>query len=97
MLSGTVLKQFRTYLKSQVGHGWYVEARKTVANTLGNMVNCKQLRRPRKGVYALNPKDIQRLKTVPDHSLGITLGKSVNSSYINKSKLVSSQDIEIPL
>jgi len=28
MLSGTVLKQFRTYLKSQVGHGWSVEGRK---------------------------------------------------------------------
>ena len=27
MLSGTVLKQFRTYLKSQVGHGWSVEGR----------------------------------------------------------------------
>ena len=29
MLSGTVLKQFRTYLKSQVGHGWSVEGRKS--------------------------------------------------------------------
>ena len=28
MLSGPVLKQFRTYLKSQVGHGWSVEGRK---------------------------------------------------------------------
>ena len=37
-------------------------ARKTVDNTLGNMVNSKKLRRPKKGVYALNPKDIQRLK-----------------------------------
>ena len=27
MLSGAVLKQFRTYLKSQVGHGWSVEGR----------------------------------------------------------------------
>jgi len=25
MLSGAVLKQFRTYLKSQVGHGWSEE------------------------------------------------------------------------
>ncbi len=29
MLSGSVLKQFRTYLKSQVGHGWSVEGRKS--------------------------------------------------------------------
>ena len=29
MLSGTVLKQFRTYLKSQVGYGWSVEGRKS--------------------------------------------------------------------
>tara|TARA_B100000989_G_C19239560_1_gene343405 strand:- start:450 stop:554 length:105 start_codon:yes stop_codon:yes gene_type:complete len=28
MLSGAVLKQFRTYLKSQVGHGWSVERTK---------------------------------------------------------------------
>ncbi len=41
-------------------------ARKTVDNTLGNMVNSKQIRRPKKGVYALNPKDIQKL-SVPDH------------------------------
>ena len=68
-------------------------ARKTVDNTLGNMVNCKQLRRPRKGVYALNPKDIQRLKPVPDHSSGITVGKSVNIGYINQSNLISSHDI----
>ena len=72
-------------------------ARKTVDNTLGNMVNCKQLRRPRKGVYALNPKDIQRLKPVPDHSPGITVGNSVNISYINQSNLISSHDIETPL
>ena len=58
-------------------------ARKTVDNTLGNMVNCKQLRRPRKGVYALNPKDIQILNPVPDYSPGITLGKSVSSNHIN--------------
>ena len=36
-------------------------ARQTVDNTLGNMVNNKQIRRTKKGVYALNPKDIQRL------------------------------------
>ena len=72
-------------------------ARKTVDNTLGNMVNCKQLRRPRKGVYALNPKDIQRLKPVPDHSPGITVGNSVNINYINQSNLISSHDIETPL
>ena len=29
MLSGTLLKQFRTYLKSQVGHGWSAEGRKS--------------------------------------------------------------------
>ena len=29
MLSGNVLKQFRTYLKSQVGNGWIVEGRKS--------------------------------------------------------------------
>ena len=36
-------------------------ARQTVDNTLGNMVNNKHIRRTKKGVYALNPKDIQRL------------------------------------
>ena len=41
-------------------------ARKTVENTLGNMVNSKQIRRPKKGVYALNLKIIQKL-SVPDH------------------------------
>ncbi len=34
MLSGTVLKQFRTYLKSQVGHGWSVEVRKSKGRLL---------------------------------------------------------------
>ena len=29
MLSGTLLKQFRAYLKSHVGHGWSVEGRKS--------------------------------------------------------------------
>ena len=29
MLSGTVLKQFRTYLKSHVGQGWTLENRKS--------------------------------------------------------------------
>ena len=29
MLSGTVLKQFHTYLKSKVGYGWSVEGRKS--------------------------------------------------------------------
>ena len=57
-------------------------ARKTVDNTLGNMVNSKKLRRPKKGVYALNPKDIQKL-SVPDHYPVNTIGKSSNSSYIN--------------
>ena len=41
-------------------------ARQTVDNTLGNMVNSKQIRRPKKGVYALNPKDIQKL-SAPDY------------------------------
>ena len=36
-------------------------AQQTVDNTLGNMVNSKQIRRPKKGIYALTPKDIQRL------------------------------------
>jgi len=36
-------------------------AKQTVDNTLGNMVNSKQIRRPKKGIYALTPKDIQRL------------------------------------
>jgi len=57
-------------------------ARKTVDNTLGNMVNSKKLRRPKKGVYSLNPKDIQKL-SVPDHYPVNTIGKSSNSSYIN--------------
>ena len=34
MLSGTVLKQFRTYLKSQVGNGWSVEGRKSKGRLL---------------------------------------------------------------
>ena len=34
MLSGSVLKQFRTYLKSQVGHGWSVEGRKSKGRLL---------------------------------------------------------------
>ena len=34
MLYGTVLKQFRTYLKSQVGHGWSVEGRKSKGKLL---------------------------------------------------------------
>ena len=34
MLSGLVLKQFRTYLKSQVGHGWIVEGRKSKVRVL---------------------------------------------------------------
>ena len=34
MLSGTLLKQFRTYLKSQVGHGWSVEGRKSKGSLL---------------------------------------------------------------
>ena len=42
----------------------------------------KQIRRPKKGVYALNPKDIQKL-SVPDHFPVNTIGKSSNSSYIN--------------
>ena len=29
MISGAVLKQFRTYSKSQVGHGWSVEERQS--------------------------------------------------------------------
>ena len=57
-------------------------ARQTVDNTLGNMVNSKQIRRTKKGVYALNPKDIQKL-SVPDHFPVNTIGKSSNSNYIN--------------
>ena len=34
MLSGSVLKQFRTYLKSQVGHGWSAEGRKSKGRLL---------------------------------------------------------------
>ena len=34
MLSGTVVKQFRTYLKSQVGHVWSVEGRKSKGRLL---------------------------------------------------------------
>ena len=34
MLSGAVLKQFRTYLKSQVGNGWSVEGRKSKGRLL---------------------------------------------------------------
>ena len=36
-------------------------AKQTVDNTLGNMVKSKQIRRPKKRIYALTPKDIQRL------------------------------------
>ena len=72
-------------------------ARKTVDNTLGNMVNSKEIRRTKKGVYALNPKDIQRLALVPDHLSGSPIGNSSNASYINQFDLVSSHDIETPL
>ena len=34
MLSGLVLKQFHTYLKSQVGNGWSVEGRKSKGRLL---------------------------------------------------------------
>ena len=34
MLSGAGLKQFRTYLNSQVGHGWSVEGRKSKGRLL---------------------------------------------------------------
>ena len=34
MLSGAVLKQFRTYLKSQVGNGWSVERIKSKGRLL---------------------------------------------------------------
>tara|TARA_B100000401_G_C52713860_1_gene675188 strand:+ start:38 stop:250 length:213 start_codon:yes stop_codon:yes gene_type:complete len=34
MLSEAVLNQFRTYLKSQVGHGWSVEGRKSKGRLL---------------------------------------------------------------
>ena len=57
-------------------------ARQTVDNTLGNMVNSKQIRRPKKGIYALNPKDIQKL-SVPDRYSENTIGKSINASYSN--------------
>ncbi len=42
MLSGAVLKQFRTYLKSQVGHGWSVEGRKSKGRLL-TRVSFRQL------------------------------------------------------
>ena len=34
MLSGAVLKQFRTYLKSQVGNGWSMDGRKSKGRLL---------------------------------------------------------------
>ena len=34
-------------------------AKQTVDNILGNMVKSKQIRRPKKRIYALTPKDIQ--------------------------------------
>ena len=37
MLSGHVLKQFRTYFKSQVGHGWSVEGRKSRGRLLSRV------------------------------------------------------------
>ena len=46
----------------------------TVDNTLGNMVNSKEIRRPKKGIYSLNPKDIQGLTLVPDTLSGSTIG-----------------------
>ena len=63
-------------------------ARKTVDNTLGNMVNNKQLRRPKKGVYALNPKDIQKISFTNNFSVN-TIGKSIDSSYINKFSVIT--------
>ena len=46
------------------------------------MVNNKQIRRPKKGVYALNPKDIQKL-SITDHGSVNTIGKSKDTSYVN--------------
>ena len=46
------------------------------------MVNNKQIRRPKKGVYALNPKEMQKLSLTDHHSLN-TIGKSIDISYIN--------------
>ena len=37
MLSGAILKQFRNYLKSQVGHGWTVEGRKSKGRLLSRV------------------------------------------------------------
>ena len=34
MLYGTFIKQFRTYVKSQVGHGWIMEGRKSKGRIL---------------------------------------------------------------
>ena len=67
-------------------------ARQTVDNTLGNMVNSKQIRRPTKGFYTLNPKDIQKL-SVPDHYSENTIGKSINASNTNPSGFLTYHDI----
>ena len=67
-------------------------ARQTVDNTLGNMVNSKQIKRPKKGVYTLNPKDIQKL-SVPDHYSENTIGKSINASNTNPSGFLTYHDI----
>ena len=42
----------------------------------------KQIRRPKKGVYALNPKDIQKISVTNNSSVN-TIGKSIDGSYIN--------------
>jgi len=61
------------------------------------MFNSKEIRRPKKGVYSLNPKNIKRLTLVPDTLSEGPIGKSSNVSYINKSDFLSSHYIETPL
>ena len=65
MLSGSILKKLRTYLKSQVGHGWSAEGRKSKGRLL-TRVSFRYLTGERSVVlleidfYADNQDDIMR-------------------------------------
>ena len=57
-------------------------AKQTIDNTLGNMVNSKQIRRTKKGVYDLNLKNMKKL-SVTAHKSGSNFGKSINTYCTN--------------
>ena len=57
-------------------------AKQTIDNTLGNMVNSKQIRRTKKGVYDLNLKNMKKL-SVTAHKSVSNFGKSINTYCTN--------------